>query len=112
MFNFLKTAKKMATEKKMVTAQKFKPVFTTIDGDTHIGSGYNYGIAERFRCSIPEFIMIDVKDDGYLKDDKNVMYPLANIISIDWKLEDEKKVEDKFGDFTLFVTKKEMEKYS
>lgn len=102
--------KKKLFEKKMVTLQKFKPVFTTVDGNTHTGFEYKYGIAERFLCSVPEFIMIDIKSDGYLKDDCDVMYPLTNIISIDWQLVDEKMVEDKFGEYKFFVTKSEVEK--
>lgn len=36
-------------------------------------------------------MMIDIKSDGYLEDNYGVMYPLANIVSIDWQLVDEKK---------------------
>lgn len=104
--------KKKLIQKKMVTVQKFKPVFATIDGNTHIGLEYNYGIANRLRCSVPEYMMIDIKRDGYLKDHRNVMYPLSNIISIDWQLVDEKEVEDKFGEYRIFLSKKEIEEYS
>jgi hypothetical protein len=108
---FKKNEKKLF-EKKMVTVHKFRPVFTTVDGNTHIGLEYNYGIANRLRCSIPEYMMIDIKSDGYLKDHRKVMYPFANIISIDWQLVDEKEVEDKFSEYGIFVTTEEVEKYS
>lgn len=97
-------------KKKMIAVKKFRPVFTTIDGNTHLGVAYNYGIADRLTCSIPEFLMSYTTDDGYLKDNKNVMYPLANIVSIDWKLEDEKEIEDRFGEFTIFITQEDVDK--
>lgn len=108
MFNIFKKEKKMEVKKKTVTVQKFRPVFTTVDGNTHIGWEYKYGIVERLLCSVPEYIMIDVKSDGYMKDHRGVIYPLGNIVSIDWTLEDEKVVEDRFGEWTVFVSEKEV----
>ena len=111
MFNLFKKNKtEELTEaiKKTVTLRKFRPVFTTVDGNNHIGWEYKYGIVERLLCTIPEYIMIDIKRDGYIKDHRNVMYPLANIISIDWTLEDEKVAEDKFSEWTVFVSEKEV----
>lgn len=113
MFNWFKTnktEKKTEIKRKTITLRKFKPVFTTIDGNTHIGNEYKYGIVERLLCTIPEYIMIDIKSDGYIKDHRNVMYPLANIMSIDWTLEDEKIVEDSFNMYTIFVSEKELGK--
>lgn len=104
--------KKKLFEKKMVTVQKFRPVFVTVDGNTHIGCEYKYGIANRLRCSVPEYIMIDIKSDGYLKDHRNVIYPLTNIVSIDWQLEDQKEIEDKFDMYTIFLSNEEVEQYS
>ena len=100
---------KKAFRKNMVTLQKFKPVFTTVDGHRHTGFEYNYGIVEKLRCSVPEYMMIDIKRDGYLEDNYGLMYPLANIVSIDWQLVDEKKVEDKFGEYQTCVTTKDVE---
>jgi len=104
MFNIFKKAEQMVVEKKMVTLKKFRPIFTTVDGNNHIGCEYKYGIVERLLCTIPEYIMIDIKSDGYIKDNRNVMYPLTNIVSIDWTLEDEKVVEDRFSEWTVFVS--------
>lgn len=108
MFNIFKKEKKMAVKKKTVTVQKFRPVFTTVDSNSHIGCEYKYGIVERLLCSVPEYIMYDVKSDGYMKDHRGVIYPLGNIVSIDWTLEDEKIVEDKFGEWTVFVSEEEV----
>lgn len=90
-------------EKKKVTLQKFRPVFITTDGVEHRGFEYNWGIAERLSCSVPEYIMIDINSDGYIEDDNEVMYPLSNIISIKWELVDEKTVEDIFKEYQIFV---------
>lgn len=61
--------------------------FVTTDGVNHCYTHYRYGVQERIR-SIPEYIMVDVKSDGYLKDDNDVMYPLQNIVSISWECDD------------------------
>ena len=96
-------------EKEKITIQKFKPFFVTIDGIEHEGLNYNWGIANRLRCTIPEYIMIDIKSDGYIEDKNEIMYPLTNIVSIEWKLLEEKIVENNFDRFQIFVTTKELE---
>ena len=98
MFNLFKT------KKKIVTVEKYRPVFMTVDGNLHAGLEYKYGITNRLRCSIPEYIMIDITRDEYIQDNCNVMYPLANVVSIDWQLVDTKEIEDKFGEYTIFVS--------
>ena len=40
--------------------------------------------------------MIDVKSDRYMEDKEHVMYLIQNIISIKWKLLEEKIVLDEF----------------
>lgn len=97
-------------KKRMVTVQKFRPVFTTVDGNTHIGINYKYVIADRLLCSVPEYIMIDIKDNGYIQDNCYIMYPLANIVSINWDLIDEREIEDKFDNFQIFITKEEVDR--
>lgn len=62
--------------------------FTTVDGATHSYNRYRYGAPEQISCSVPEYIMISVKSDGYLKDNNGVMYPLQNVISISWECDD------------------------
>ena len=55
--------------------------------------------------------MIDIKSDGYIEDQNDVMYPLQNILSIDWKLFDEKVVLDNFRhEFEVVFTNREVEK--
>lgn len=96
-------------KKDKITIQKYKPFFITIDNIKHEGLEYNWGIVDRLRCSVPEYIMIDIKSDGYIEDENKIMYPLSNIISIEWKLIEEKIVEDNFGDYQIFVKTKELE---
>lgn len=94
-------------KKEIVTLRKYRPIFVTTDGVKHEGQTYNWGIVERLRCSIPKYIMIDIKSDGYIEDNKKVMYPLTNVVSIEWELVKELKLEDNFGDYTIFVSKLE-----
>ena len=91
-------------KKDIVTLRKYKPVFVTTDGVKHEGQTYNWAIVERLRCSIPKYIMIDVNSDGYIEDKEKVMYPLTNVISIEWELIKEVKRDDNFNDYTIFVS--------
>lgn len=81
-------------EPKIFCLQKYKPVFKTIDNIIHDGT--NKWIDPGCISNIPEYLMIEIKSKGYIKDDKNVMYPLENILSIEWKLIKEKKFLDDF----------------
>lgn len=62
--------------------------FTTIDGTTHSFNKYRYGAPAQISCTVPEYIMMNVKSDGYLKDNDGVMYPLQNVVSISWECDD------------------------
>ena len=67
--------------------------------------------ADGLLCTVPEYIMIDIKSDGYIEDQNDIMYPLQNILSIDWKLIDEKVVLDNFShEFKVVFTDKEVAK--
>ena len=96
-------------EKDKVIVQKFKPFFITTDGVQHEGLDYNWGIANRVRCTIPDYLMIDIKSDGYIKDKNKIMYPLSNVVSIEWKLLDERNVIDNFSEYQVFVTEEKLE---
>lgn len=62
--------------------------FVTIDGNNHTFTKYNYAARDNLICTVPEYIMTDIKSDGYLYDDNMTMYPLNNIISISWECDD------------------------
>ena len=82
---------------KTITLQRFQPYFTTIDNVVHEGiDTYKWANANGLRCSVPEYLMIDIKSDGYIEDKECVMYPMQNIMSIKWKLLEEKIVLDEF----------------
>lgn len=82
---------------KTITLQRFQPYFTTIDNVVHEGiDTYKWANANGLRCSVPEYLMIYVKSDGYMEDKEHVMYLIQNIISIKWKLLEEKIVLDEF----------------
>lgn len=84
------------------TLEHYSVRFYTTDGIMHNFTKYRYAAPERLRCSVPEYIMIDVKSNGYLKDDNGVMYPLQNVVSIYWSKDDEihdVKLNDKYAIF-------------
>lgn len=84
-------------EPQTMRLQKFKLFFTTVDNTNHEGTNkYKWGDCENLLCSVPEHLMIGVKHDGYIKDTKGEMYPLANVLSIRWELVEEKIVLDSF----------------
>ena len=96
---------------KVIHLQRFQPFFITTDGAEHEGYEYNWFNADELLCTVPEYIMIDIKSDGYIEDQNDVMYPLQNILSIDWKLIDEKVVLDNFShEFEVVFTNGEVEK--
>lgn len=109
MNNILKMLKEKINEVNTVKIQKFRPIFTTIDGVTHNGIIYNWAIADRLRCDVPTYIMISITDDKYIEDTDYIMYPLQNVISIKWELVDEKYVPDKFREYQVYVSRKELE---
>lgn len=62
--------------------------FKTIDNVEHTYSKFRYGAPDKITCALPDYIMSYVREDGYLKDDNGLMYPLQNIISIQWECDD------------------------
>jgi hypothetical protein len=110
MFNKKSNVKEKIFEKKKARIQKFKPYFTTIDGVEHEGVNYNWCISDRVSCTVPEYLMISINHDKFIEDVNEIMYMLSNVISIRWELLDERIVEDKFSDFKVFLTNKDLEK--
>ena len=103
--------RKKNKEPKVIHLQRFQPIFITTDGTKHKGYKSNWFNADGLLCTVPEYIMIDIKSDGYIEDQNDVMYPLQNILSIDWKLIDEKVVLDNFSHkFEVVFTDKEVAK--
>ena len=64
-------------------------------------------IVERLKCSVPEYIMLDITSAGYIRDENEIMYPLSNVVSIEWKLQELRIVEDNFDWCQIFVTTKD-----
>lgn len=95
-------------EKEKVTVQKFKPLFTTVDGVEHEGETCRWCISDRLRCEVPEYIMNFIKSDGYIKGKDGVMYILSNIISIRWILLEERILEDNFSEYKTFLATDEL----
>lgn len=68
------------------TFQKWKAVFKTIDGETH-EAHMNFVNADGIRGTVPQFLMTGKE---YFKDLDGVMYPIHNVISINWVLVEER----------------------
>lgn len=66
-----------------VIVEKWGATFKTLDGDEHSFRHKFYIDPNTIRCSIPEWIMIDIKHEGYIMVGETA-YPFQNIISIDW----------------------------
>ena len=66
-----------------VIVEKWGATFKTVDGEEHSFRHNFYIDPNTIRCSVPEWIMIDGKHDGYIMVGETA-YPLQNIISIDW----------------------------
>lgn len=97
---------------KTITLKRFQPFFITTDNVEHEGiDTYKWANADGLLCSIPEYIMIDIKSEGYMEDKNGVMYPMQNIRSIKWKLLEEKVVLDNFyHEYQIFFNNKEVAK--
>ena len=95
-------------KKNIITLRKYKPSFITTDGNKHEGRVYRWAIKERLKCSIPQYLMIDITSDGYIEDKEEIMYPLANIISIEWEVVKEIRVEDRFSEFDTFINDQDL----
>lgn len=95
---------------KTITLQRFQPFFTTADNVEHEGiDTYKWVNADGLLCTVPEYMMISIKSNGYMEDKKAVMYPMQHIRSIEWKLIGEKVVLDNFNhNYKIFFSNKEV----
>lgn len=91
-------------KKDEIVVRKYKPIFTTIDNVKHEGPEYNWIIVNRLRCQATDYIMIDIKSDGYIKDNNGIMYILSNVISIDWQVAKEAVVKDKYHEYQVYIS--------
>lgn len=76
-------------EEPITSAVHYTAEFITVDGVKHYDSHFRYVNPAVLVCTVPEFLMIDVK---YFKDDEEFMYPLQNVVSINWILDSTIKV--------------------
>jgi hypothetical protein len=76
----------------LVVAQNIIPKFTTMDGKEHESGYYHWIDAEQINIPAPAFIMRSVVNEGYLTGDDDLMYPLSNIVSINWIIREERRL--------------------
>ena len=89
--------------------QRYQAFFTTVDGVKHEGRVYKWCDST---YSVREYLMERTAGDGYLKDRKGLnMYPLQNILSIQFEVVEEKIVLDNFyHEYKMFFTDEEVKK--
>lgn len=89
---FNKNKEKEFKKIKVIHLEKYQPIFITTDGVKHQGHKYNWFDSDGLLCTVPQYIMISVKSNGYLEDENDIVYPLQNILSIKWQLVDNKEL--------------------
>lgn len=95
-------------EPKTMTLVKYRSVFTTIDGIKHIGCRYKWA---DYEIDVEDAHRCDIASKGYILDKDGTMYPLANVLSIDFEVVDCKKVIDDFyHEWQWFFSNEEVEK--
>ena len=85
-FNFIKKKTEEVLEPWTETFERRTAYFITTDGQKHCNSNYKWCKVSGLTCGMGEYAMISVKSDGYISDDDGVMYPLNNVLSVEWKL--------------------------
>lgn len=97
---------------KIITMKQFTAKFVTTDSFEHeTGKQWNFIAEDYLYSSGPDYLMIGIKSRGYIKDEKGLMYPLTNVLSIEWSVVEEAIIFDKLKEFEVFATKEEVNKF-
>ena len=98
-------------KEKEVTIKKYKPYFITTDEKKHEGATYGWYVADRLNCTVPQYLMSFIREDGYIEDRSGIMYLLSNVMSIEWYLVEESTIkEDKISPLAVIITTNELDK--
>lgn len=108
--NQVEEDKKMSRKDKtkLDVFEKVTLEFTTVDGAKHFTRPYNWCKVSSINCTVEEYIMIDARDDGYLIDDKGILYPLSNILSITKSCVELYTKESDYNNFKLWYDEKDL----
>lgn len=87
-------------QKPLITVYHYTAIFMTVDGKIHFNHKFRYLYTEGLSCTGSEYLMLGKK---YLTDDDGVMYPMENIISIKWEVDDSKEVELEHMGWSSFI---------
>lgn len=66
-----------------LTLEKYKAIFKTVDGEMHETKCFHWANPKGITCPVPDYLMIGRE---YLPDVNGVIYPICNIISIEFVL--------------------------
>jgi len=97
--------------KHYIELEKWRPVFKTTDGIVHYGSESKWAKVSGLCCTIGEYLMIDIVSNGYIEEDNGTMYPMTNVLSVNWEQVDRTEVKDKLPEFNIFFTDSDIKKY-
>ena len=97
MFNFFKK------NTPLIEVIHYSVYFKTIDGNKHQYTHFRYADPAQLNCSIPEYLMCGITTDGYLEDDNGFMYPLQNVVQIEWE-EDTRKTVKQGDSWNVFYS--------
>lgn len=93
------------------TWQRLSAHFKTADSEEHYtGNRYKWLKTSDLLCSSYDFMMVDARNDGYIKDEHGVMYPIQSIVSIVWQVDCEKTIIARHGEYVLWLSNDEMDK--
>ena len=96
-------------EPELAIFQRKEAVFITIDGVEHYNSKFNYLKVSSLLRTYEDYIMISIESDGYIKDNDGIMYPLNNVLSIEWKNIKEMLKADEFQRYQVWFDKEEVD---
>ena len=83
----------IGTETRPIEVEHYPVFFTTTDNKEHSFTCYRFANPKAISCTVPEYIMIDIKKDGYFRDNDGIMYPLQNVVSVKWVKDKTKTIE-------------------
>lgn len=77
-----------------IKEQKIQAKFKTTDGEFHISKKYGWYNVSNLVCKAGEYAMIDINHKNYIEDNFGTIFPLNNIIYIEWNIIDERESEE------------------
>lgn len=78
--------------KSEVIFDKYYVKFKTVNGEIHNSKLYNWICRNKLNCSTKKHLYTSIQCDDYIKDEQGLVYPLKNIISVEFHLIETKTI--------------------